>query len=192
MTADTLTEGFLTPHSDISPALARRHPPLDDDEDDRDVTAITALEISAHRTSATLAKLRGEIIPAQITSINEPTPTPTPIPTNQDKSTWATRAIYNNSVFDIGMALTLTKNQPLNLEEAVLKTVNRNTGISKVNIILVEGALDITSAAGRHRTLDSEGTTVSFSKHNTDFNTVELIASSRKTRLLIMVWRPHG
>jgi len=185
MAADTLTEGFLTPPTKYTTTLSQ-HQTFDDD-DDREVTAITALEIETHRTSATLAKLRDQVPSTPIQSISEPTPIPTP----KDKSTWATRAIYNNSVFDIGMALTLTKNQPLILEDAVLQTVNRNTGISKVNIILVEGALDIVSASGRHRTLDSEGSTASFSKCNTDFRTVELNAASQKTRLLIMVWRPN-
>jgi len=179
MAPDTLQGGFTAAAPDSSQF---------EEDDDREVTAITALEIETTKTKETLARMRDSNIAHPIASAAGRMPTPPPSSLTPDGS-WNTRAIYNNHIFDIGMARTLFKDQPLRLDRAIEQIVKRIDVVTKVNITLIEGELTIVSDSSRHRSLEAPGLVVAFSRYTTDFSTVELTATSERTRLLIIVWR---
>lgn len=158
----------------------------DDDDDDREITAITALELETTKATDTLAKLRESTNTRMVLGLKNPA-TPPPAPHNNNQA-WKTRALYNNSIFDIGFALPLIPNQPLRLQEAIEQTVKSHEGVVKVNIMLIEGELNIRWNTESH-TINAQGQVYSFSRYEHDFNAVKLHAIKKKTRFLIVVWR---
>jgi hypothetical protein len=162
------------------------------EDDDRDITAITALERETRKTEVTLAKLRDSVTATPIKAVGPPTPPPIRTSTQDPRNTWVTRALYNNSVFDVGISLTLGKDQVLALDEAVANVVRRTEGVEKVMLILIEGELTIARGSSHYRTLKILGQSASFVRRAMDFNTIQLVANCRRTRMLVVVWRTDG
>jgi len=198
MAPDTLQGGFLHPLPEDTVDESSR-PLFGEDDDDREVTAITALEIEQSKANEAVARMKGisKRSTPPVGAIRQAlTPPPTdaslkdPKKSGESSSTWNMRAIYNNSVFDIGMSITLAKEKTLTLQEAVDTVVPRADDVVKVNVTLITGELDITSNASRYRTLERQGQVVTFSRYSTDFSAVEFTALTSSTRLLLIAWRP--
>lgn len=195
MTPDTLTGGFSVSLQKSQDNASSYRPFDEDDDDDREVTAITALEIETNKAKEAIARMRDSRSsrPSKTSVRQALTPPPSSIAEGnaaEDSSTWNMRAIYNNSVFDIGMSITLAKDRSLTLQEAIWKVVPHAEDVIKVNITLITGELDITKKA-RYRILERQGQVVTFSKYNTDFSTIKFTALTNSTRFLLIAWRPN-